>query len=55
MYGAHRIQLSDNGLILCWKELENLMRTNKQTDREQTENSKPDSTLIPMDRRGEQA
>ena len=34
--------------------LENFVRTeNKQTDREQTENSKPEATLIPVDRRGE--
>ena len=37
-------------------ELENLMRTEnrEQTDR-QTENSKPEATLIPVDRRGERA
>ena len=41
------------------EELENLMRTNKQTDRQrtdrQTDNSKPEATLIPVDRRGERA
>ena len=32
------------------------MRTeNKQTDREQTENSKPEATLIPVDSQGERA
>ena len=42
-------------------KLENFMRTNReQTDREQrtkrqTENSKPEATLIPVDSRGEQA
>ena len=34
--------------------LENLPRTNTHTDR-QTENSKPEATLIPVDRRGEWA
>ena len=34
--------------------LENFVRTNKQTHR-QTENSKPEATLIPVDRRGERA
>ena len=34
--------------------LENLPRTNRQTDK-QTENSKPEATLIPVDRRGERA
>ena len=32
--------------------LENLPRTNKQTNK-QTENSKPEATLIPVDCRGE--
>ena len=36
-------------------ELENLMRTNTQTDRELTENSITEATLIPVDRRGERA
>ena len=35
-------------------DLENLMRTNTQTDR-QTENSITEATLIPVDRRGERA
>ena len=30
-------------------------RTDRQTDREQTENSKPEATLIPVDSRGEWA
>ena len=34
--------------------LENLPRTNKHTNK-QTENSKPEATLIPMDRGGERA
>ena len=35
---------------------ENIRRTDgEQTDREQTENSKPEATLIPVDRRGERA
>ena len=34
--------------------LENLLRTDKQTNR-QTENSKPEATLIPADSRGERA
>ena len=42
-------------LYCVGEELENLMRTNKQTDREHTENSKPEATLIPVDSRGEQA
>ena len=42
-------------LYCVGEELENLMRTNKQTDREHTENSKPEATLIPVDRRGERA
>ena len=37
------------------EELENLMRTDRQTDREHTENSKPEATLIPVDSRGERA
>ena len=36
--------------------LENFVRTeNKQTDRQRTENSKPEATLIPVDSRGEGA
>ena len=36
--------------------LENFIRTeNKQTDRQRTENSKPEATLIPMDCQGERA
>ena len=36
--------------------LENFVRTeNRQTDREQTENSKPEATLIPVDSQGERA
>ena len=36
--------------------LENFVRTeNKQTDRQRTENSKPEATLIPVNRRGERA
>ena len=38
--------------------LENLPRTNGKTDKQthrQTENSKPEATLIPVDRRGERA
>ena len=42
-------------LYCVGEELENLMRTNKQTDKEHTENSKPEATLIPVDRRGERA
>ena len=34
--------------------LENLLRTNRQTNK-QTENSKPEATLIPVDRWGERA
>ena len=34
--------------------LENLPRTDRQTDK-QTENSKPEATLIPVDRGGERA
>ena len=34
--------------------LENLPRTDRQTNK-QTENSKPEATLIPVDRRGERA
>ena len=37
-YGAHRIQLRDGGLILCWRRIrkfnENRQKENKQTDRE---------------------
>ena len=36
-------------------ELENLMRTNRQVDREQTENSITEATRIPVDCRGERA
>ena len=46
-------------LYYVGEELENLMRTNKQTDREQTdrqtENSITEATLIRVDRRGERA
>ena len=42
-------------LYCVGEELENLMRTNKQTDREHTENSKHEATLIPMDRQGDWA
>ena len=42
-------------LYCVGEELENLMRTNKQTDREHTENSKPEATLIPLDHWGERA
>ena len=35
--------------------LENFVRTDRQTDNKQTENSKPEATLIPMDSRGERA
>ena len=38
--------------------LENLLRTDKQTHKQtntQIENSKPEATLIPVDRRGERA
>ena len=40
-------------LYCVGEELENLMRTDRQTDREHTENSKPEATLIPVDRWGE--
>ena len=42
-------------LYYVGEELENVMRTNKQTDREHTENSKPEATLIPVDHWGERA
>ena len=42
------------GLILCWRRIRKFDK-NKQTDREHTENSKPEATLIPADRRGERA
>ena len=42
-------------LYCVGEELENLMRTNKQTDKEHTENSKPEATLIPMDCQGERS
>ena len=43
-------------LYYVGEELENFMRTSrKQRDREQTENSKPEATLIPVDRWGERA
>ena len=42
-------------LYCVGEELENLMRTDRQTDREHTENSKPEATLIPVDCRGERA
>ena len=42
-------------LYFVGEELENLKRTNKQTDREHTENSKPEATLIPVDCWGERA
>ena len=31
------------------------MRTDRQTENKQTENSKPEATLIPVDSRGERA
>ena len=34
-YGAHRIQLRDGGLILCWRRIRKFDE-NKQTHREQT-------------------
>ena len=42
-------------LYCVGEELENLMRTNKQTDREHTENSKHEATVIPVYGRGELA
>ena len=38
-------------------KLENFMRTNREqrTENRQTENSKPEATLIPVDSRGERA
>ena len=53
-YGAHRIQLHDGGLIICWRRIRKVDE-NKQTDREHTENSKPEAALIPVDHRGEWA
>ena len=35
--------------------LENFVRTDRQTENKQTENSKPKATLIPVDSRGEWA
>ena len=35
--------------------LENFVRTDREQTNRQTENSKPEATLIPVDRRGERA
>ena len=53
-YGAHRIQLRDGGLILCWRRIRKFDE-NRQTENRHTENSKPEATLIPVDRWGEGA
>ena len=37
------------------EKLENLVRTNRQTENRHTENSKPEATLIPVDHRGKRA
>ena len=42
-------------LYYVGKELENLMRTDRQRINKQTENSKSEATLIPVDHRGERA
>ena len=34
-YGAHRIQLRDSGLILCWRRIRKFDE-NRQTDRQRT-------------------
>ena len=57
-YRVHGIQLRDGGLILCWRRIRKFdenKQTNRQTENRHTENSKPEATLIPVDRRGEQA
>ena len=43
-----------SSLILCWQRIRKF-EENKQTDREHTDNSKPEATLIPVDRRSERA
>ena len=48
-YRAHRIQLRDGGLILCWRRIRK-NDENKQTENRQTENSITEATLIPVDR-----
>ena len=53
-YGAQGIQLCDGGLILCWRRIRKFDE-NRQTENRHTENSKPEATLIPVDRRGERA
>ena len=51
---AHWPQLHGGGLILCWRRIRKFDE-NKQTDKEHTDNSKPEATLIPVDCRGERA
>ena len=42
-------------LYCVGEELENLVRTNRQTENRHTENSITEATLIPVDCRGERA
>ena len=46
---VHRLQSRNGGLILCWR------RIRKFAQNRQTENSKPEATLILLDRWSEQA
>ena len=42
-------------LYYIGEELENLVRTNRQTENKRTENSITEATLIPVDCQGERA
>ena len=53
-YGAHGTQLSDSGLILCWRRI-GKFDENRQTGNKQTENSSTEATLIQVDRWGKRA
>ena len=58
---AHTSQFRDGSLILCWNRIRNfvtyILRTHREhtENRQRTDNSKPEATLIPVDSRGERA